>query len=81
MTARNPAVVESRGVRGAAYSVLTPANRYASRLPNLRDALVYKLVTPRLAPARFAFLSALTPVRASRCRRQAARADPTAEFS
>src|SRR4051812_21100988 len=46
-------VAASRGVRGAAYTVLTPANRYASRLPNLRDALVFKLVTPRLAPARF----------------------------
>lgn len=46
-------VAASRGVRGAAYTLLTPANRYASRLPNLRDALLYKLVTPRLAPARF----------------------------
>jgi (S)-ureidoglycine aminohydrolase len=45
-------VAASRGVRGASYTVLTPANRYASRLPNLRDALLYKLVTPRLAPAR-----------------------------
>ena len=26
-------VAASRGVRGAAYTVLTPANRYASRLP------------------------------------------------
>ena len=34
------------------YTVLRPANRYASRLPNLRDAVVYKLVTPRLAPSR-----------------------------
>ena len=46
-------VAASRGARGAAYTVLTPANRYASRLPNLRDGLLYKLVTPRLAPARF----------------------------
>jgi (S)-ureidoglycine aminohydrolase len=45
-------VAASRGVRGASYTVLTPANRYASRLPNLRGALLYKLVTPRLAPAR-----------------------------
>jgi len=43
----------TRGVRGASYTLLTPANRYASRVPNLRDTLVYKLVTPRLAPARF----------------------------
>lgn len=46
-------VAASRGARGASYTVLTPANRYASRLPNLRDGLLYKLVTPRLAPARF----------------------------
>lgn len=54
MTNQITAVGESRGVRGPAYTVLTPANRYASRLPNLRGALLYKLVTPRLAPARFA---------------------------
>ena len=46
-------VAASRGVLGTGYTVLTPANRYASRLPNLRDGLLYKLVTPRLAPARF----------------------------
>ena len=46
-------VAASRGVLGAGYTVLTPANRYASRLPNLRAGLLYKLVTPRLAPARF----------------------------
>jgi (S)-ureidoglycine aminohydrolase len=34
------------------HTVLRPSNRYASRLPNLRDTLVYKLVTPRLAPSR-----------------------------
>ena len=36
-----------------AFTIVRPENRYASRLPNLRDALVYKLVTPRMAPARF----------------------------
>jgi (S)-ureidoglycine aminohydrolase len=46
-------VAASRGRRGAAFTILTPANRYASRLPNLRDTLLFKLVTPRLAPARF----------------------------
>jgi (S)-ureidoglycine aminohydrolase len=46
-------VAASRGVRGASYTVLTPANRYASRLPDLRGVLVFKLVTPRLSPARF----------------------------
>jgi (S)-ureidoglycine aminohydrolase len=35
------------------HTIIRPANRYASRLPNLHDTLVYKLVTPRLAPARF----------------------------
>ena len=43
----------SRGVRGASYTLLTPANRYPSRLPNLHDTAVFKLITPRLAPARF----------------------------
>lgn len=36
-----------------AFTILRPENRYASRLPNLRDAFVYKLVTPRMVPARF----------------------------
>ena len=40
-------------IRDRGYTVLTPANRYASRLPSLRAGLLYKLVTPRLAPARF----------------------------
>jgi (S)-ureidoglycine aminohydrolase len=35
------------------FTIIRPENRYASRLPNLREALVYKLVTPRQAPARF----------------------------
>jgi (S)-ureidoglycine aminohydrolase len=44
------------------YTLLRPENRYASRLPNLRDALVYKLVTPRHAPARLGqYLVALEP--------------------
>src|SRR6202035_4829198 len=47
----NDAVAASRGVRGSSYTLLTPANRYASRLPNLERAHLYKLVTPRLAPA------------------------------
>jgi (S)-ureidoglycine aminohydrolase len=43
-----------RGRRGLAYTLLTPANRYVSRLPTLPGAELFKLVTPRLAPARFA---------------------------
>lgn len=39
-----------RGRRGRGFTILTPANRYASRLPNVRDGLVFKLATPRLAP-------------------------------
>ena len=35
------------------YTVIRPGNHYASRLPELGDAPVVKLVTPRLAPARF----------------------------
>jgi (S)-ureidoglycine aminohydrolase len=42
----------SRGARGASYTLITPANHYPSRLPELGDAPVVKLVTPRLAPAR-----------------------------
>jgi (S)-ureidoglycine aminohydrolase len=44
---------DDRGRRGPGYTLLTPANRYASRLPELSGSQVYKLVTPRLAPARF----------------------------
>jgi (S)-ureidoglycine aminohydrolase len=35
------------------YTLITPANHYPSRLPNLRATQFVKLVTPRLAPARF----------------------------
>jgi (S)-ureidoglycine aminohydrolase len=42
----------SRGVRGASYTLITPANHYPSRLPEYGDAPVVKLVTPRLAPSR-----------------------------
>ncbi len=42
-----------RGRRGLTYTLLTPANRYVSRLPSLPGAQYFKLVTPRLAPARF----------------------------
>jgi (S)-ureidoglycine aminohydrolase len=42
----------SRGRRGRAYTLVTPANHYPSRLPELGAAPVVKLVTPRLAPSR-----------------------------
>jgi (S)-ureidoglycine aminohydrolase len=45
-------VKASRGRRGRAYTLITPANHYPSRLPEFGDAPVVKLVTPRLAPAR-----------------------------
>ena len=45
--------MSDRGHRGDVYLLLTPANRYASRLPWLPDAVVYKLVSPRLEPAAF----------------------------
>src|SRR5262245_12622972 len=35
------------------YTLITPANHYPSRLPNLRATQFVKLVTPRLSPARF----------------------------
>jgi glyoxylate utilization-related uncharacterized protein len=47
-------MIRTRGHRGRAYTLLTPDNHYASRLPNLPGASVFKLVTPRLAPARLA---------------------------
>jgi len=43
-----------RGFRGAAYTLITPANHFPCRLPNLPGGAVVKLVTPRLSPARFA---------------------------
>jgi (S)-ureidoglycine aminohydrolase len=52
----------SRGLRGTSFTLITPANHYPSRLPNLGDATVVKLVTPRLAPARIAeYLLELPP--------------------
>jgi (S)-ureidoglycine aminohydrolase len=42
----------SRGVRRGAFTLVTPANHYPSRLPAFGDAPVVKLVTPRLAPSR-----------------------------
>jgi (S)-ureidoglycine aminohydrolase len=46
-------VPSDRGRRGLTYTLLTPANRYMSRRPDLTGAAYYKLVTPRLAPSRF----------------------------
>ena len=46
-------VPHDRGRRGLTYTLLTPANRYMSRRPDLPGAAYYKLVTPRLAPSRF----------------------------
>ncbi len=43
-----------RGRRGRGYTLITPDNQYVSRLPSLPGARFVKLVTPRLAPARFA---------------------------
>ncbi|MDX6729400.1 MAG: (S)-ureidoglycine aminohydrolase, partial [Baekduia sp.] len=42
----------SRGTLGRGYTVITPANHYPSRLPELGDQPVVKLVTPRMAPSR-----------------------------
>jgi (S)-ureidoglycine aminohydrolase len=43
-----------RGRHRPAFTLLTPANRYMSRLPSLTDVGYFKLVTPRREPARFA---------------------------
>jgi (S)-ureidoglycine aminohydrolase len=40
------------GTLGHGYTVITPANHYPSRLPELGDQPVVKLVTPRMAPSR-----------------------------
>ena len=45
--------MSDRGHRGHGYLLLTPANRYASQLAWLPEAVVYKLVSPRLEPAAF----------------------------
>jgi (S)-ureidoglycine aminohydrolase len=55
-------VAQSRGRRGASYHVLTPPNRYASRLAALPGATVFKLATPRTGTARFGqYLVELAP--------------------
>jgi len=46
--------MHTRGIRGSAYTLLTPDNHYVSRLPSLPGVELVKLVTPRLAPARIA---------------------------
>ena len=52
--ATSTTIVEGdRGRRGTTFTLLTPDNRYVSRLPNLPGARFYKLVTPRIGPARF----------------------------
>jgi (S)-ureidoglycine aminohydrolase len=51
-----------RGAHGHGYTLVTPANQYPSRLPELGDQTVVKLVTPRLAPSRTGqYLLALAP--------------------
>lgn len=46
-------IAASRGRRGAAYHVLTPPNRYPSRLAGWPGTVVFKLATPRTGSARF----------------------------
>jgi len=45
--------VRTRGRRGPFWTLITPDNHYASRLPGLSGAVLVKLVTPRFAGARF----------------------------
>jgi (S)-ureidoglycine aminohydrolase len=55
-------MTESRGAHGHGYTLVTPANHYPSRLPELGDQPVVKLVTPRLAPSRIGeYLISLAP--------------------
>jgi (S)-ureidoglycine aminohydrolase len=50
MTAEMP---PSRGRRSSAYHLLTPPNRYPSRLAGWAQTTVFKLATPRTGTARF----------------------------
>ncbi|MEA2319014.1 MAG: (S)-ureidoglycine aminohydrolase [Solirubrobacteraceae bacterium] len=55
-------IAGSRGRRGAAYHVLTPPNRYPSRLAGWPGTVVFKLATPRTGTARFGqYLLELAP--------------------
>jgi (S)-ureidoglycine aminohydrolase len=45
--------MDDRGRLGVGYTLITPQNHYESRLAGLAGATVVKLVTPRIAPARF----------------------------
>lgn len=55
-------VALSRGRRRPTYHVLTPPNRYPSRLAGLPGTTVFKLATPRTGTARFGqYLLELTP--------------------
>ncbi len=52
----------SRGRRRPTYHVVTPPNRYASRLAEMPGTIVFKLATPRTGTARFGqYLLELTP--------------------
>lgn len=46
-------VSSSRGAWAPSHHLLTPANRFPARLPQLADTAVVKLVTPRNGRARF----------------------------
>jgi (S)-ureidoglycine aminohydrolase len=46
-------VSESRGRRRSSYHLLTPPNRYPSRLAGWHGATIFKLATPRTGTARF----------------------------
>jgi (S)-ureidoglycine aminohydrolase len=59
--------VRSRGRRGTSFTLLTPANHYASRLPSLKGVRFIKLVTPRLTPALFGEYLLDVPARGARC--------------
>jgi (S)-ureidoglycine aminohydrolase len=55
-------VASSRGRRGASYHLLTPPNRYPSRLAGFAATTVFKLATPRTGSARFGqYLLQLAP--------------------
>jgi (S)-ureidoglycine aminohydrolase len=53
MTADPSTIASSRGRCRSTYHLLTPPNRYPSRLAGWNDTTVFKLATPRTGTARF----------------------------
>jgi (S)-ureidoglycine aminohydrolase len=57
-----------RGRRGRGYTLISPGNHFASRLPGLPGAHFVKLVTPRVGPSRFGQYLVRAAIDGSSCR-------------